>query len=130
MTACVPELGPGGWVTDPIRTLDLIFSHCLESDYSQSTVFYKMVTSIAYIIAFYQNNPAQLASELESRLELYFKRYFNTAQVQVTTGTVVEGRYNIDVIASVTRDGKTYQLGKIVEIEGGKIKKVIAQANR
>ncbi len=131
MAVVVPELGSGSWVKDPLKQLELLFAHALTSNYSQSTIYPNKVTSIPYIIAKYQQYPESLISEMNKALTAYLLRYFSNVNVQCGLGDETEdNRYDLNISATVTRDGVTHGLSQIITLKDGKIVNVIRATNR
>lgn len=129
MSTVMPELGSGGWVTDPKAMLTLGFSHVIESDYSQSTIYQGKISSIAYIVAAHQNDPYQLKSEMEQLFDTYYGRYFNTVStnVQVINGDHPEGVYDLAIDIEVTQGTQTHKLSVAARLENSKLKNVIKE---
>lgn len=126
----VPSLGFMGWISDPVKKLDMLFSYILESDNSQSTVFYGRVVSLQFIFAKYQNYPTELANELQIKLQELFGRYFEIASVQCKVGATDENnRTEIDLSISVQENGNTYEMVNTLALENGKAKKVVKEVN-
>lgn len=131
MVAVVPQLGASGWVTSPMKTLDLLISHALESDKSQSTIFNDEVFSIPWYIATYQDNESLLIQNIDNGLSKYLSRYFDSVNVDTTTTAPdSQGRYELNLAASVKRDGVTYDIAKLALIRDGKILRVVAENNK
>ena len=131
MVAVVPELGPGAWVTDPMKQLDLLMSHALESDYSQSTIYQGKIFSIPFIIASWQQDEVRLVEEINNGLGNYLGRYFDSTDVNCTVTEVAsDGTYALNLAASVKRNGLSYGIERLAEIKDGHIRNVIKEANR
>lgn len=127
----VPELGSGGWVTDPLKALDLIFAHALESDFSQSNVFHGRVTSIPFIIALHQTRPDNLSQELETALRNLFGRFFDSTNISVRYAEPdAYGKYVLTVGVSVTKNGIDYSLSTVISIKDGKVVEVLKELNK
>ena len=131
MVAVVPELGPGAWVTDPLKQLDLLLSHALESDYSQSTIYQGKIFSIPFIIASHQQDEVRLVEEINTGLANYLGRYFESTDVNCTVGEVNDdGTYGLNLSAKVKRNGISYGIERLADIKDGRIIAVGKEVNR
>lgn len=127
----VPELGFMGWITDPLKKLDILFAHAVLTDYSQSTVFRNKVTSIPYIIAQYHNMPLELQGELQIKLQAYFSRYFDTVSVQCKSQPAdQDNRYTVSLSIAVQDKGNFYELVNVLVLENGKVASVLKEVNK
>ena len=132
MATVLPALNADGWITDPLKQLDLLFAHALETDFSQSNTFHGRVTSIPFIIAIHQANPDNLVRELKQSLTVYFSRYFDSVTVNSSVGPDIEGtnQYPLFIEATVSKNGSLYNLSNIVTVENGKIANVLREVNK
>lgn len=127
----VPELGFMGWISDPLKKVDMLFSHVLESDFSQSTIYQGKVTSLPYIIARHQHDPLELQGEIQIQLSAYFGRYFEIASVLCKSGELNENnQYPVSLSISVQENGKLYELVNTLFLENGKVVKVLNEVNK
>ncbi len=124
MTIPVPVLSPAGWVTEPSAKADALTSHIFEADFSQSFIYNGKVTSLQYLIEQYGDNMIKLTQEVQSALEAYFGRYYDSATAEVTnndnsanTGTAV----TLYIYVGVTENGNSYSIGKEVSINNSKV---------
>jgi len=127
-TIVIPSLG-NGWVTDPPLQLNTMFAHALVSDFSQSTLYAGKVTSIAYIVAQYQNNQVEMAAELETALQTYFISVFSIVDVHVTYSPVVDNVYELFISISVTANNQPFSLSASVSVDNGKLLLVVKELN-
>jgi hypothetical protein len=130
MAATLPELGSGGWVTEPMKQLDLLLAHAMESDYSQSTIYFGNITSIPYLFQKFQHDPGRLCSELENMLSAYLSRYFDTVSVRCTTEDKEDNKYDLYISGTVKRKGLSYELAKVVDLENNRMRYVAEVNNR
>lgn len=131
MVAVVPELGAGGWVTDPLKTLDLVIAHAFETDYSQSTIYVDQVVSVAYILQQYQHNPTTLMEQIQTALQRLLNRYFDASTVTTSyVDSTTENRYSLHLNVMVKRDGLSYSLTHLYNIVNGRFIRVLEEINR
>lgn len=131
MPRVVPELGPGGWVTDPDRQLRIMFADSIEADASQSTPFGETITSLPSIIHRFQHDPDELARQVGDRYKKYFSDVFDSAECLCTpVSKPGEQKYHLDLSISVIREGTQYDLRAAVEIEEGVLKDVITEVDK
>ena len=131
MQPTVPELGAGGWVTDPLKTLDLVISHAFETDYSQSSIYPGNVTSIAYILSQYQNSPSRMVEEIQKALIRLLNRYFEAVDVLGSyTEYMDDNRYELKLDVTAKRNGRSYNLTQVYNISNGRFNRVLEEINR
>lgn len=125
----MPSLSKDGWVTSPIRKADYLFSHLFLSEYSQSYLFSGSITSLPYILAMNETDPAGFSTELENSLNKYFSKYFDN--VEITTDIIGSDSRNTEVALylTFTSDGVQYNLSKVVHYLDSKVAKVIDTSN-
>lgn len=132
----VPSLSESGWLEDPFKAGGQLFAHFLASEYSQSNEYYGQINSMPYIVQQHGSKPADLCTNITASLTAVFSRYFNTdtnaGNVQVTTthnASDTVSRYNFTIDLSWNVADVTYQLGRVVTIDGSVIEKVIDAYN-
>ena len=130
MTPIIPSLSPMGWISDPKTALNIMFAHSLVSDYSQSTNYAKNITSIAWIVATYQNNKTEMLSAMENSLQIYLGRFFDAVSVVAVDDGTDKPSYviNLDIVAQ--KGGIAYQLTQNLNIDSGKLNIVLAHLNQ
>lgn len=85
----VPSLSAeDGWVSTPARMVDYLMVHFLESDYSQTYLFFGEVSSLAKIVQETQGDMVGFVTRCQNQLMTYFSRYFENVIVEVTDVTV------------------------------------------
>lgn len=136
MKRLLPELGSGGWLSDPQQKLTLLFGHALASDASQSNIYDGAVTSIPDIIARYQNDVNDMVLQMDQALTTYYSRYFDSVIVissvdadSNTTGSD-DGVYTLSISIEVVDSGKTYSLAVSGQLEDSKMINIIKEVNR
>lgn len=123
----LPTLGPDGWVPPSQKMLDGLVAHIYCSDFSQSTLFYNAVTSVAKIIKTNQSKIEEAARDFEQSLVRYLSAYFKDVQLSVrpidTNDSILNGE--LAIVGEVTdNDGVTYTL-KAALTSKGSIGKVV-----
>lgn len=132
----VPSLTETGWLEDPFKAGGQLFAYFLESEYSQSNEYYGQIHSMPYIVQQYGGQPPDLCTKINSALTSLFSRYFttdsNAGDIRVNTthnATTEITRYNFTIDLSWKVSGITYQLGRVVTIDGSVIASVIDAYN-
>lgn len=132
MKTIVPTLSASGWLTEISEKADSLMAYYLLSEYSQSYLYYKHILSLPYHIRMYGNKPNQLKNIVESELTEYFKRYFKDVELTaiVDIPDVNDpNRINLMIDCMFYDNGEKYSLGREVNIENSKIKKVFDKNN-
>ena len=128
LTVPVPSLSASGWVYATAEKASLLMAHFFESDYLQSYLYRGKISNIQQLIQEYGNDIINFQSQLTSALELYLGRYYQVANVRVTTsdntGTLA-GSVNVSIQADVTENGNTYSIGKLVSINNSIVRTVV-----
>jgi len=126
MESAVPSLSSDGFITEIRKKADMVMAHYFASDYSQSNAFLGEVTSLAYQVQQYGSDTNRLKEEIETKLTRYLERYFDAASVTVTiTDGTSANRYNIDFDAMVVKDNLRYSVGRLVEVQNGRLANII-----
>jgi len=118
-----PSLSENGWVSDALQKADLLFAQFMISEYSQTTIYFGKVSSLAYIIQEGSGDPLRTAELLETTLSDYFMNYFNNVSCSVTYPVGQEGsRVYLNIaLAFEDTSGKTYSLTKVATLENSKV---------
>lgn len=127
-TRVMPSLSEDGWVNDPLQIADYLMSHFFLSEYSQTALFPKQVSSLPYIIFEHQGNPNNTAEKIKSVLTTYFSRYFNNVVVQTGYRDDDEdpSKSIIDLfIEFVDSVGKTHSFSRVAELLNGKFNRIV-----
>jgi len=128
----LPTLSPEGWVQSTAEQADYLISHFFTSLYSQTHIYPKNVSSFQWVIQDAQGDMEKTSSTLKSVLSLYFGRYFDNVDVQVTYEQlpVDTSQVNVTLYVSFTdKSGKDFILGKTIELLNSKISKIISINN-
>jgi hypothetical protein len=121
----VPTLSIAGWISAPVDKADVLMSHFFEAEKSQTHLYGDNVSSLQWLVQRHGNDPSNMSFQLRSTLEAYLNRYFDTAQVTVNVNDDGTPRYELQVYMQVVADGKTYSIGKLLQVNNSKIQKII-----
>lgn len=129
--ATYPSLSASGWVTAMGEKADNLFADFMVAESLQSHTCQGSVTSLPDIVQKYRHDPLRLAEEVRTALEVYYGRYYDSAEFQVTlknantTGTT----YGFEIYGKLVSEGKEYSLGKLLETDGHKVRQVFDKNN-
>ena len=129
MKKVIPSLGPMGWIDSPETALNVMFAHTLASDFSQSTIYGGKVVSLAQIVAENQENKINMLQAIETVLQDYFNRFFDTAMVVAIDDGSISPVYTIQIMVTITKSGVTYTLRENINVDNGKLSQVLKQLN-
>ena len=122
MGIVVATLSSEGWLTDPRNQAIYLMRYFLISDYSQSNDHRGQVRSLPYYIQKGSGNFFYLREDIQLALNELFGRHFDTVEVGVKILTVEDlptidkSRFNIDISVIVTKEGKQYSLGRLLQV--------------
>ncbi|WP_144106652.1 hypothetical protein [Paraburkholderia sp. BCC1886] len=127
MTTVVPSLSTAGWITATAQKADALMAHIYESMANQSYTYAGSVTSIQSIIQANAGNMPKTCSALQSALEAYLGRYYDSVLAQVTSDDVTAGNttslITVSIYAQVTENGVTYPYYGLVQLADSKFLK-------
>ena len=126
----VADLSELHWVTDINKKLSVLFSYCLCTDHSQSNTFKGSVVSISHIIAQYQKNQTLLVNALQTSLQDYFSRNFDSASVFIDSTDNGNQEIILSISITVTDSDKTASLNQVVPAQLEGLKLVLEEINR
>ena len=129
MKKVIPSLSPMGWIEAPETALNVMFAHILASDFSQSTIYAGKVVSLAQIVAENQENKINMLQAIETVLQDYFNRFFDTAMVVAIDDGSISPVYTIQIMVTITKSGVTYTLRENINVDNGKLSQVLKQLN-
>lgn len=114
----LPTLSTGGFVKDPAQVLDTLLSYFFVADYSQSNAHYGKVSSLPYIIKDKSNDISGLKRSVESALDTLLSGYFDSINIDVTVEQKNRDAesYDIQLAGTVTLDGKSYGIAKLLSV--------------
>ena len=130
--AALPSLSEHGWITNPIEIADMLFSHFFISEYSQTYLFKGKIASLPYILQQNQDDLQKMGDDVGFWLKTLFSNYFQNI---VVTTNVNENDNNPNIhqltiyVEFTDNDGKTYSLGRLIEIGDLKIRNIIVINN-
>ncbi len=130
--AALPSLSEHGWVTNPIEIADMLFSHFFISEYSQTYLFKGKIASLPYILQQNQDDLQKMGNDVGFWLKTLFSSYFQNILV-TSSVDVNDNNPNLHqltlYIEFTDRDGKSYSLGRLIEISDLKIRNIIVINN-
>lgn len=118
MSQVIPSLSLAGFINDLPSMVDRMLSYYLTSEYSQSNLFNGRVLSLQKQMQAYQHDDNLLRSSVREELTEYFAGICDIPSVEVTTefpNPEDPSRINLTVSVVVTKDGKSYSVGKMIE---------------
>ena len=124
----MPSMSTDGWVTDSVQIADYLMSHFFLSEFSQTALYPKQVSSLPYLIEIYKKSPKATADAIQKTLVIYFSRYFNNVVVQCQNrdDPSDDRKAIVDIfIEYVDSDGKLYSFAKAAEMIEGKFNKIV-----
>ena len=127
-----PSLTEQGWLNNSSSIADMLFSHFMLSDYSQTYVYDGHVSSLAWIIEQTQGNSSKLVSLINRHLSEYFGHYFSDVNVEssVTDDPTNPSKQDLKVWLSYTGyDDLVYSLSRTLELVNGVSRDVISLNN-
>lgn len=131
MPISLPTLSTAGFIKDPAQTLDALLSYFFVADYSQSNAHYGNVASLPYLIKTKSNDIGGLTRAIESTVSNLLNAYYDTVDIYVTLeqNNISTESYDIKVSGTVTLDGKSYTLAKLISIANDKLIKTANLTN-
>lgn len=127
-----PALSVDGWANSPMKVADLLFSHFILSDFSQTYLYKDEVSSLPWIIQNTQKDMTRTLTDVQSTISRYFARYFNNVVAEVDEVPNVEepSKAQISIYLRFTdSEGIDYVLGRLIQIIDSKIAEVITINN-
>lgn len=130
--AALPSLSEHGWITNSIELADKIFSYFFISEFSQTYLFNNKIASLPYILQQNQDDLQKMASDVKYWLSQSFSNYFQNVEVSadVNPNDNNPNKYQLTLYVQFTdKEGKTYSLGRLIEISDLTIRNIIVQNN-
>jgi len=127
-----PTLSEDGWVSSPMKICDYLLSWFFLSDYSQSYIYHKSISSLPWILLETQKDINQTVTLTQQTLYLYFSRYFDKVLVEVSEVPNIEepSKGQISIYIKFTdKNGKEHVVGKMLHIVDTTIEKIISIIN-
>lgn len=128
MSQVIPSLSQAGFISDLPSMVDRMLSYYLTSEYSQSNLFNGRVISLQRQMQAYQHDDNLLRNSVRDELTEYFAGICDIPSVDVTTDKPNEqdpSRINVTVSVVVTKDGKSYSVGRLIETKDSIILRLI-----
>ena len=122
MGIVVATLSSEGWLKDPQNQATALMRYFLVSDYSQSDDHRGQVRSLPYYIQKGSGNFFYLREDIQLALNELFGRHFDSVEVGVKIltsddiPTIDKSRFNIDISVIVTKNGRQYSLGRLLQV--------------
>jgi hypothetical protein len=112
----VATLGPDNYVTDVKKKLSYLFSHALLARHSDDAIFDYETVSIQYHAMQNPDDPEQLASDLQTALNKYFSRNFDSSDitVEVPDYTSEDDYITVKFTGRVKQDNEWEYFGKSI----------------
>lgn len=121
MKASIPSLSLDGFINNKSTQVGKLFLYFLSSKYSQSSLFYKQIASLDYILAT-NTNASNIKSAVQSNLEMLYNNYFDKSEFNIDVETPQgTGYINIYITGNITDENKTYTLYKEIKVVNGDI---------
>ena len=127
-----PSLSEDGWVNSSVKVADYLLSDFFLSDFSQSYLYSGEISSLPYVVQSTQGDVLSCLNKLKDTLLKYFGRFFTNVLVEVKDVTKQEtpSKVEISLFLSYTdTEGKSYNIGKLLELNNLTINKVISIIN-
>ena len=129
MKAPVPSLSLNGWVSNPREALDLLVSYFFLTNASQSNIYRGEVSSAQEIIQRNANDTQAAASELGVALNRLLRKHyvetFISVEHRLDDASKSSSVVQFILSGTVTDNGVTYQLSKLVETKDGAFLKFV-----
>lgn len=128
----LPTLTPAGWVSDVVSMAVKLMDYFLVTERSQSHMYRGNITSMTYLVQQHGSQPEALADVARTQLQNHLSRYFDEVQVNTSVDGFdrSDGRYNLTIDVLLSKDGKQYSLGRLLEIGETKILSVNSTGDR
>lgn len=129
MAIAVPTLSTFGWVTNPPEKIDFLMAHLFTSMKSQTSLYGSSVSSLQWLLEEKASSMDDTAAEMRSTIITYLRRYYETANVDVSFEDEdpqnSASRVRFSIAITVVEDGVEYQVSKQVSIIDGRFKDFI-----
>ena len=118
----IPTLTTAGWINDTPSMASKLMDYFVASDYSQSQLYRGNVASLAYLVQKYGDTPPLLADSVRETLRPYFAKHVDEIMISVATNDIDgTGEYNLSIDVSLTTNGTSHSLGKLIQISESEI---------
>lgn len=122
-TYFVPSLGDRTCLTDPRNMMTEFFRTYARSPSNQSEVYRTETFSLSNDLSKYTNDPTELCSTITKSLTTVLTNIFpnGVPSVSVTTATVTESYFTININMSVMINGVSYGISPEISVKDGNI---------
>jgi hypothetical protein len=124
----VPSLSSSGFISNTAEKADRLLSYFFVNEASQSELYFGQITSLPDLIQKNNNETFVLEKSTTDLLKKYFSRYFQNVEVQARTDKPQPGdenRTNLTIYVAFTDNGKSYSIGRLVQIVDSKIAEIV-----
>lgn len=121
----VPTLSTDGWVRAPAKRIDYLMVYFFVSDRLQSTLYKDQVSSFPWIMKEHPRDMDSAAEAVRRQLFTYLSAYYDSASIDVsvaeTDPKVSASKVTMTITATVTLNGVTFSVAKLLNIVDGKL---------
>lgn len=134
MAQDVFSLSRKGRLAEPQPKADSLLSYYFTSNASQDPMFPNTVVSLPALIQRYGTDLAMLTQTAQREIIALLSPHFDSVTCECRTelikdGSLLDGRYNLIVSALVMQGGQSYSLGRLLQVQGGAIQKIMHYNN-
>lgn len=127
MNVNIATLSEAGWVSGLAEKCDLLISYYFLSENSQSNLYAGRIVSLPYQIQQFGDDELRLKQAMTETLTAYFGRYFDRADITVTTDKPLPSdpsRIHVQVDIIVFEGNTSYSAGREIRTINGKIENI------
>lgn len=121
----VPTLSTDGWVRSSAKRIDFLMVYFFVSDYLQTTLYRGKVSSFPWIMKEHPRDMSAAAEATRKQLNIYLSTYYDSVRIDVTVAdtdpTVSATKTTMTIDATVTLNGETFSVAKLLSIVDGKL---------
>lgn len=121
----VPTLSTDGWVRSSAKRIDYLMVYFFVSDRLQSTLYPTSISSLPWILKENPRDMAVAAEAVRKQLNIYLTAYYDSVNIDVTvadTDPLVSATLStMTITATVTLNGETFSVSKLLSIVDGKL---------
>lgn len=126
MTTMIPTMSSIGWIETVAKKADYVLACFITCQQSQSVLFAGKITSLQYLIKVNANKPVQLQQQTRDAFDSIMSAAFSADAVSVDVRVAVPdankpAELSIQFNCTITIDGITYSVGKLVQAINSKI---------
>lgn len=127
-----PTLSEEAWVETPGKMADMMMSHFLASNFSQSYNFAGLVSSFPHILATNHGDVPSILTATRSILQNFFSRFFENVNVEVNdvSEDPNSSKASIKIAVDFTdSQGKRHSVGELLNTSGTVFERVTNYLN-